>query len=466
MQTADLHQFFAPAGVAIVGARRSPGFGYGIPIVLQRLGWGDRLRLVNPAGGELHGLPVYERIADVPDPVDLAVVIVPAASVPAVLEEIAARGIRHVIIESAGFAEVDAEGRALQERAGSIAAERGIRVIGPNCVGVINTANRFTSADILEEALTPGSTAIIAQSGVFGNILMDMLYEYKLYVSKVVTLGNRMDVNEIDLLEYLKGDEKTKVIMAYLEGVSDGRLFKETLQGVTREKPVLVLKSGCTEKGRAATESHTGSLSGEDALYDAVFTQAGAIRAGNLEELVEMTRVFATQPPPAGNRLGVLTVSGSLGVLATDAAVNHGLALPPAASATVEKLRREAPDWMNIKNPLDIGPFQAYEMALAAMMEDPHFDMVLAITVLPFAIYKRIPSRELAGKSYFGDIASMRKSAPGKPLVVCAVGHSEFVFQMREVAGPDVPVFISPEPAVRALAALHDYWALTGRPPR
>jgi acyl-CoA synthetase (NDP forming) len=457
MQTNDLHRFFEPSCVAIVGARRSPGFGYGIPIVLQRFGWGERLRLVNPSGGELHGLPVYKRIADVPDPVDLAIVIVPAAAVPQVLDEIGARGIRHVIIESAGFSEVDEDGRALQEEAKGIARKHGIRVIGPNCVGVINNANRFTTADILEEALTPGSTAIIAQSGVFGNILMDMLYEYKLYLSKVVTLGNRMDVNECDVLDHLKRDENTRVIMAYLEGVSDGRLFKETLQGVVAEKPVLILKSGRTKEGRTATESHTGSLSGEDGLYDAVFAQTGAIRANNLEELVEMTRVFSTQPPPAGNRLGVLTVSGSLGVLATDEAIKRGMSLPPASSSTVDRLRREAPDWMNVKNPLDIGPFEHYEMALAAMMEDPNFDMVLAITVLPFAIYRRIKSQGFAGQTYFGDIASIRRSVPKKPLVVCAVGHSEFVYQMREVSGPNVPVFISPEPAVRALAALHDY---------
>jgi acyl-CoA synthetase (NDP forming) len=459
MPTSDLCQFFEPRSVAIVGARHNPGFGYGIPILLQRLGWGDRLRLVNPSGGELHGLPVYSRIAEVPDPVDLAIVIVPAAAVPRVLDEIGVRGIRHVIIESAGFSEAGEEGRALQEKARDIARQHGIRVIGPNCVGVINTANRFTTVDILVEALTPGSTAIVAQSGVFGNILMDMLFEFKLFISKVVTLGNRMDVNECDMLDYLRVDEKTKVIMAYLEGVSDGGLFKETLKKVVAEKPVLILKSGCTEEGRAATESHTGSLSGSDAIYNAVCAQTGAIRADNLEELVELTRVFSTQPPPAGNRLGVLTVSGSLGVLATDEAVKNGLMLPAPSNATMDRLRREAPDWMNVKNPLDIGPFERYEMALAAMMEDPNFDMVLAITVLPFAIYRRIKSQGPAGKAYFGDIASIHRSMLKKPLIICAVGHSEFVFQMREVSGPDVPVFISPEPAVKALATLYSYHA-------
>ncbi|MCJ7653383.1 MAG: CoA-binding protein, partial [Actinobacteria bacterium] len=162
MQRDDLSPFFEPKGVALVGARHSAGFGYGIPIVLKRLGWADRLYLVNPAGGELHGLKVYERIADVPDPVDLAVVIVPAKAVPGVIDEIGARGIRYVIVESAGFAEIGDAGRVLQDEALGVARKHGIRVIGPNCVGVVNAANRFTTVEVIDEALEPGSTAIIA----------------------------------------------------------------------------------------------------------------------------------------------------------------------------------------------------------------------------------------------------------------------------------------------------------------
>jgi len=457
VQRDDLSPFFEPKGVALVGARHSAGFGYGIPIVLKRLGWADRLYLVNPAGGELHGLKVYERIADAPDPVDLAVVIVPAKAVPGVIDEIGARGIRHVIVESAGFAEIGDAGRALQDEALGVARKHGIRVIGPNCVGVVNAANRFTTVEVIDEALEPGSTAIIAQSGVFGNVLLDLLPDFLLPISKAVTLGNRMDINECDVLEHLRLDPVTRVIMMYLEGAADGRLLREKLQEVTREKPVLVLKSGRTEAGRAATASHTASLSGVDDIYDALFEQTGATRVGNLEELVELARVFASQPLPGGNHLAVLTSSGSLGVMATDSAVANGLEMPPLSGSTVEKVRAESPGWMNVRNPLDIGPSPEYEMALKALLEDPEIDMVLEITIMPFAIFRELTKRGYSGTGWFGDIASVRRLAPDKPLVVCAVGHGEFVRAMREVSGPDVPVFGSPEPAARALAALYRY---------
>ena len=457
MRSHDFDTFFEPRGVALIGARRSAGFGYGIPIVLKRHGWADRLYLVNPAGGELHGMKVYESVADVPDPVDLAVVIVPAKVVPGVLEEVGARGIRHDIIESAGFAEIGEAGRALQDRALEVARKNGIRVIGPNCVGVVNAANRFTTVEVIDEALEPGSTAIIAQSGVFGNVLLDLLPQFLLPISKAVTLGNRMDINESEILEYLRNDPATRVIIMYLEGAADGRLLKEKLSEVAREKAVLVLKSGRTEAGRKATASHTASLSGVDNIYEGLFEQTGAVRVDNLEGLVELARVFSTQPLPKGNRLGILTSSGSLGVMATDAAVAGGLVMPPLSDSTVERVIKDAPAWMNVKNPLDIGPSPQYEMALTALLEDPEIDMVLEIVIIPFAIFRELTRRGYSGTGWFGDIASVRKLAPGKPLVVCAVGHGEFVNAMREVTGPDVPIFGSPEPAARALAALYRY---------
>ncbi len=458
MPGSDLRAFFDPAGVAIVGARRNLGFGYGIPIMLKMSGWAERMRLVNPTGGELHGLPVYKSVLEVPDPVDLAVVLVPAAVVPSILEEIGDRGIRHVIIESAGFAEIGESGRVLQEEAAAVASRHGIRVIGPNCVGLVNTGNRFSTVEIIEEALEPGPTAIIAQSGVFGNCLLDVLPAYRLFVSKAVTLGDRMDVDECDVLEYLLDDPATEVIMMYLEGAADGVRLKDTLAAVTRKKPVMVLKSGRTPAGRAATESHTASLSGEDELYEAVFTQTGTIRAANLEGLVEMARMFSTQPAPAGNRLGIVTSSGSLGVMATDTAANYGLVVPALSEKTAEKMRAGAPAWMNVKNPLDVGPSGQFAAALAALLEDPGIDMVIAVTIIPYAVFRELMKMGFDGRGWFGDIAEIRKSAPEKPLAVVAVGHREFMEHMGEVCGPDVPIYASPEPAARALAALHHYW--------
>lgn len=454
-----MNTFFEPKGVALVGARRKTGFGYGIPLVMKRQGWTDRLYLVNPSGGELHGLPVCTSIADVPDHVDLAVLIVPAPVVPAVLEEVGRRGIRYAIVESAGFAEVGEGGRALQSDAARVAEKHGMRVIGPNCVGVVNTANRFTTVEIADEAFTPGAVSIVAQSGVFGNVLLDMLPEYGLYVAKAATLGNRMDVNECDMLEYLGGDPATSVVMMYLEGAADGKRLKGTLESVSAGKPVLVLKTGRTEAGKAATASHTASLSGEDALYDAVFGQAGVVRAQNLEELVETARVFATQPLPEGPRLGIVTSSGSLGAMATDTAVSRGLVLPALSEVTVRAIRDEAPGWMNVKNPLDVGPAPLFSRALTGLLEDPAIDMVIAISIIPFVVFRELSRRGYRGEAWFGDIAAAHRDAPRKPLVVVAVGHIDFVSEMRRVAGPDIPVFVSPEPAARTLAALYRYGA-------
>ncbi|MEW6555243.1 MAG: CoA-binding protein [Actinomycetota bacterium] len=460
---ADLCPFFTPRGVVIVGARRSPGFGFILPLAMRRQGWGDRIHLVNPAGGELHGFPLYKTIADVPAGPDLAVVIVPAHVVPQALAEIGESGIRHAIIESAGFTETGEEGRALQEEARNTAARYGIRVIGPNCVGVINTANRLSTVEVVEEAFTPGPVAVIAQSGVFGNILLDGLYQKGLFISKAVTLGNRMDVNECEVLDYLHRDPDTSVIMMYLEGAADGRLLKHTLGRVTRDKPVLVLKSGRTGAGRQATASHTGSMSGEDELYEAVFRQSGAIRARSLDELVDVARVFATQPLPPGNRLGVVTSSGSLGALATDAAVESGLMLPALDTASVEKVRGTAPQWMNVRNPLDVGPSGQFMPAMTALLEDPNMDMVLSIAVMPFAVFREFSQRGISVKDWLGTAPELRDLAPHKPVVLCSLGDQGFISDLDEAIGPDVPVLTSPESAARALAALYHYKTMRGK---
>lgn len=450
--------FFAPEAVALVGARSSPGFGYGIPLILKKRGWEERLFLVNPRVGVLHGMRVYKSVADCPAKVDLAVVIVPAPQVPQVLREIGEKGIRCVIIESAGFAETGEEGRRLQEEAKGILKRYGIRALGPNCVGVVNTDNSFSTSDTLDEAMIPGNTAIIAQSGVFGNILLDKLPSEGIRISKAVTLGNRIDVDETEILTYLNGDPKTEVIMIYLEGAADGRRLVETLKVVSRSKPVLVLKSGRTEQGVAATLSHTGSLAGVDAIYDGAFAQGGGIRARTLAELIAFAKVFATQPLPSGPRLGIVTGSGSMGALATDAAVRAGLVIPPVSEATLREMRGYAPSWMNIRNPLDIGPSGLFEPALAAVARDPTIDMILAIFTIPYAVLLTLKGMGVEVRQRLGELSALRTLAPDKPLVVCVVGHDEFVALVSaEAAGSNIPVLTSPEMAAEALAALWRY---------
>jgi acyl-CoA synthetase (NDP forming) len=455
----DMQTFFEPKGVVIVGARRSPGFGYGLPKQMIDRGWGDRLHLVSPSGGEMHGKKVYERVADVPDPVDLAVVIVPAVHVPGILEDIARRGIRHVIIESAGFIETDEKGAALQAEIKRIQVERGLRVIGPNCVGVLNTDNAFSTAHNLPEAFHKGRIAVVAQSGVFGNILLDRLTVLGLHVSKVVTLGNRLDVDECEVLEYLRQDDATRLVLLYLEGAADGRALRQTLEKLSALKPVIVLKSGRTLQGKAATASHTGSLSGEDALYEGVFRQTGAIRVESLHEMIEFTRTFATQPLPAGNRLGILTASGSLGALSTDAAIDQGLEIPLPSAQTIATMEALAPEWMNVKNPLDIGPSLLFQQSLPVIVQDAHMDMVLAIVTIPYSAYRQIAEAGFTALQFFGDIRVVRDANPEKPFLISVVAHQAIEQDVAELAGPGTPVFTSPEMAVKSLAALWRYGA-------
>ena len=413
--------------------------------------------LVNAAGGRLHGMPVFKGIFDVPDPVDLAVVILAAPAVPGVLARIGKRGIKHVIIESAGFAEVGDGGRVLQEQATEIAAAYGLRIIGPNCVGIINNDNGFATVETLEESHTPGSTAIIAQSGAFGNVLLDSLPQRGLLISKAITLGNRMDTDECDALEYLRTDPPTRAIMMYLEGAADGTGLRESLERVTREKPVIILKSGRTAAGSSATASHTGSMSGKDKLYEALFAQTGAIRAASIDELIDLARVFSTQPIPRGNGLGIVTTSGSLGALATDVAVTSGLAVPALTQSTVERLKTDAPSWMNVRNPLDVGPSGVFVKAISALIEDPRIDMVLAIPLLPLSTVKLYQHLGFEPEEWFGEISSVYEAAPDKPLIACAVGHREFLDIMARMCGPAVPLLNSPENAARTLAALWRY---------
>jgi len=457
MSVQSLDSFFEPRGVAIVGARRSPGFGYGIPLFLLSQGWGDRTFLVNRAGGELHGRKVYKSLRDVRSPVDLAIVIVPAEAVPGVMEEIGEHGIKNVIVESAGFAETGVEGRVLQERIRAIAVRYGMRVIGPNCVGVVNTRNRFASVELLDESMVHGPVSIIAQSGVFGNILLDHLPQHGLFISKAITLGNRADVDENDSLEYLGRDPDTKVIMVYLEGAADGRRLLETLEHVTIQKPVLILKSGRTSAGKQATASHTGSMSGEDDIYSGIFEQTRALRAASLSHLIDLARVFSTQPRAKGNRLGIITTSGSLGVLTTDVAISGGLLVPPLPSTVVDQVRAISPAWMNVRNPLDIGPSTTFSRALPLLMADPEIDMVVSIMVMPNAVVRMFKPAGMSVKDWFGDISAVRTQHPDKPLVAVVIGHPEFVSDVVSFCGPSVPVFTSPESAARALTGLWHY---------
>jgi len=449
-----LKNFFQPKSIALIGATRSPGFGYGIPQFWEKHGWLERSYLVNPKGGEIRGREVYRSILDLPDGIDLAVVVVPAAGVKEVLMDLGKKGIRAAIIESAGFAEIGPEGRKMQEELLEIARARGIRLVGPNCVGVVNTENQFATIEVMDRALEPGPVAIIAQSGVFGNILLDHLPEVGLKISKVATLGNKIDLDEADFLEYFIDDPKTRVVLIYQEGAKDGRRFLRALQLACQKKPVIILKSGRTPFGQEATRSHTASLSGQDLIYDAAFRQAGAVRASNLSEMIELTKVLSTQPPMKGKSVGILTTSGSLGAMAADALYCAGLELAPWSQTTIDEIRKHAPEWVNVKNPLDIGPSGIFPRALRAIFSDPIPDGFILIPVIPYAAVEVWIPLGFNARGTFGDWQAYREKIRGKPAIAVLLGSEKWLGQIRELCGNTIATVSTPEAAAKALAAL------------
>ena len=455
MRESNLDSFFNPRSVTLIGATNTPGFGHGIPLFWKKNGWLDRAYLVNPKGGEIQGKKVVPSIADLPEGIDLAVVIVPSPAVREVLIELGRKGVRAVIIESAGFAEIGPEGKKRQDEIAVLAKELGIRLIGPNCVGVVNTANRFATIEIMDPSMEPGPVAIMAQSGVFGNILLDHLPAAGLKISKVATLGNKVDLNEADFLDFFAADPQTRVILMYMEGTQDGVGFLDALRRTCGIKPVVILKSGRTPYGREATLSHTASLSGEDRVFDAAFRQAGAIRAQNLQEMIEVARVLTTQPPMKGRNVGVLTTSGSMGAMAADAAFGEGMRLPPWTSETVERIKAKAPGWMNVRNPLDIGPSGIFRPACRAVFSDPNPDGFILIPVIPYAAIETWIRLGVKIRDMLGDWPVYRETIPEKPVIAVLLGYKDYVEQIRNLCGAVVATVSSPEAAIRALSALH-----------
>jgi len=449
-----LKKFFEPRSVALVGATSTPGFGFGIPIFWKKHGWLDKAFLINPKGGELHGKKVLRSVEELPDGVDLAVVIVPAARVKEVLGQLGRKGVRAVVVESAGFAETGDAGRKMHDEFLEVARGFGMRLLGPNCVGVVNTANRFATIEVIDSGIQPGRAAIIAQSGVFGNILLDHLPDAGLKISKVATLGNKADLDETDFLAYFAEDENTSVILLYQEGVRDGQRFLNGLKAVVAKKPVVVLKSGRTPFGTRATLSHTGSLSGADQIYDGAYRQAGAVRANSLEEMIDLAKILSSQPKIPGKRVGLLTTSGSLGALTSDALFREGLELAEWSPETVEKLLKTMPGYLNIKNPLDVGPSGVYKEALEIIITDPNPDAFIMIPVIPYAAIENFRSFGLNGKSYFGDWQALKQKAPGKPVITILLGQKEWLEELKELCGETVSYVTSPDAVAKALRAL------------
>lgn len=352
----DISAFFEPRAVAVFGSLKEvTGAGYGTIKNMLDFGFKGKIYPVNPSGGEILGLPVYATLDEVPEPVDLAMIIIPPQTVPGIVEQCGRKGIKAVIIGTEGFAEASDEGKTLQRRVTDIARAKGVRILGPNTIGVVNTANGLVTTPYPTgyTNFLRGGIAYCGQSGLVSAHSQPMEpHAYPL--SKICDFGNKCDVNEVDLLNYLSEDQDTKVIAMHLEDIKDGQKFLTAARKAVAKKPVLIFKPGQTEAGAKAAASHTGSLAGNDRVYEAAFRQAGILRVQNWLEFWEIPRVFASQPLPRGPRVAILSLSGGGGVVAADAAVRTGLAVATFTERTRDKLGRLSPRLAN--NPVDIGP--------------------------------------------------------------------------------------------------------------
>ncbi|MBN2168931.1 MAG: acetate--CoA ligase family protein [Actinobacteria bacterium] len=392
---------FKPGSLAVVGASAHTGkVGNVVLTNILEAGYPGKVFPVNPKSREIAGISCYPDVNSIPGKVDMAVIIVPARFVPEVVSQCAEKGVKGCIVISAGFREVGVEGRRLENEMVSSARLGGMRVLGPNCLGVMNTGLPLNAT--FSRMMSPGgSIGVISQSGAVCTSLLDWAVEKSIGFSKMISLGNGADLSESDLIKALADDDKTKVIAAYLEGVSNGKKFMSELSRATRKKPVVIFKSGTTQAGARAASSHTGALAGSDSAYNAVCRQAEAFRARTMEEFVELASALATQEVPRGPRTAILTNAGGPGIIAADALAREGLLLAPFEEKTMSGLRKHLPEESNIYNPVDVlgdADAERYLNAAGLLLSDRNVDSLLVILAPQAMTQIELTARKLTGK--------------------------------------------------------------------
>jgi acyl-CoA synthetase (NDP forming) len=455
--------FFEPRGVAVIGATPNPLKGGNAILKNLLFGYRGAIYPVNPRYREIDGLPCYPSVAAVPGPVDLAIVFVPAPLAPTAVEECAAKGIPGVMVESGGFAETGPEGAKLQKALAGIASGTGIRIWGPNCMGLVDVVHNhifsFMDPQARQQGFIPGAVSLVVQSGMLSaTFLVDIMSHATMGVSKVCSVGNKVDVNECDLLEYFLGDPDTRVIGLYLESFADGRRFMDICR--RSEKPIVVLKGGRSRKGAEAALSHTASLAGNRRIIAGALDQAGVVEANDFKQMMDLCRSLAMTDPPAErkDRVAVLTFSGGAGIVSTDFFEEQGLRLADLSEVTRTALRELFPAWMPVSDPVDLWPaleshigdnIDVYGRAMEAVLADPGVDAVFLHT---FAGNSRV-------RLDLADLAR-RIRASGKPVFIWQIGRRDHAFALqKEALSLGIPVFSEIGRAAECLGAV-----LRGRP--
>jgi acetyl coenzyme A synthetase (ADP forming)-like protein len=458
MTSRPLDPVFSPGSIAVVGAsRRRESLGFSLLHNLVVNEFNGAIYPVNPEARAIHSLKCYPTVQAIPDPVDLAVILVPRQKVQGVVEECLAKGVRGLIVITAGFSEIGEEGAERERRLRETVRAAGVRMIGPNCMGVINTSPDVRlDATFAPVPARPGAIGFVSQSGALGVAILNVAQDLGIGLTQFVSMGNKADVSGNDLLEHWEDDPATRVICMYLESFGNPRRFTEIAKRVTRKKPILVVKSGRTAEGARAASSHTGAMAGADVTVSALLEQCGVLRANTIEELFDVCRALVRCPLPDGNRVGIVTNAGGPAIMATDACVNVGLRMAELAEATRETLRSFLPAEASVHNPVDMiasADAPAYERTLAAVLDDPGVDMGLVINVTPLLAS---PHDVLEA---VGEVARTR----AKPVLAVMMATDEFYESVKD--RPDLPpVYRFPEPAARVLLLLSRYGAWVRQP--
>lgn len=447
----DLEPLFSPRSIAVIGASSRGGTaGNEILKNLIAAPFAGVIYPVNPKSKSIMGIRCAPSISAIDEKVDLAVLIIPSVAVEKTLIECSDRGTKHFVVISAGFKEIGGEGLEREKRLKALARERGLSILGPNCLGLINTAPGVQmNAAFGGRMPVAGCMGLISQSGALAAALLDYANGRGIGFSRFVSFGNKADLTEIDLLRNLADDDQTKVILMYVEDLSSGQTFVDTAFAITHgkhPKPILAIKTGRTQEGAAAAASHTGSLAGSDEVYDAVFSQAGVIRVESVEELFDYAEVFAEPTLPRGRKTAIVTNAGGPGIMATDACIRYGLKLARFQEHTIKSLRFQMPPTASLKNPVDVigdAREDRYRAALDAVAADDEVDQLMVL-VTPQAMTN---TKEIA------EVIAETEGYAGKPLVACMMGESLVMPGVQVLKEHDVPTYQFPENAMRSLAA-------------
>ncbi|HLF57009.1 MAG TPA: acetate--CoA ligase family protein [Thermoanaerobaculia bacterium] len=458
----SLDPIFSPRTVAVVGASRErKSIGWLIVDNLVQGQFAGTIYPVNPKASSIHSLKCYPSLAAIPDPVDLVVVVVPKPLVETVVDEGLALGVRGFVVITAGFGETSAEGKRIEERLRAKVRAAGGRLVGPNCMGVINADPELSlNATFSPTPATWGSVGFVSQSGALGVAILNVAESLGVGLTQFASMGNKADVSGNDLLEYWENDERTRVVAMYLESFGNPRRFTEIAKRIGRKKPILIVKSGRTAEGARAASSHTGALAAADLTINTFLEQCGVVRADTIEELFDIARAFDRSPLPAGRRVAIVTNAGGPGILATDACVHQGLRMAELAPATERALRLFLPATAAVSNPVDMiasAGVEEYRRALAATLDDPQVDAVLVINVTPLMSNPRDILEAC------GEVWRARGGEAAKPLLAVMMATEDFYDSLR--GRTDLPpVYRFPEPAARALARLARYAEWRRRP--